>query len=123
MRLFFLTRTFLLTLLLLVCGNLNATKYFISPNGSDGYSGTSERPWKTLSYASTRVVSGDVIQFVNGIFPYDENVSYIPAGVSIEGYPGKTILIRPRIVFMGIGGDQHISGIILMVIIFESQRI
>jgi hypothetical protein len=112
MRLFFLTRTFLLTLLLLVCGNLNATKYFISPNGSDGYSGTSERPWKTLSYASTRVVSGDVIQFVNGIFPYDENVSYIPAGVSIEGYPGKTILIRPRIVFMGIGGDQHISGII-----------
>lgn len=61
-------------LLLFLYGSLSAaavaqgTTYYVSPDGTDSGSGTSTKPWKTLTYAVTQVAAGDVVVAFDGIY-------------------------------------------------------
>jgi hypothetical protein len=42
--------------------------HFISPTGSDSNTGSSGRPWLTLSYANSKMVSGDTLYAIGGTY-------------------------------------------------------
>src|SRR5919108_5848054 len=68
---------------------VNATTYYIKPNGNNSLNGLSEaNAWQTLEYAfrpGTQVVSGDVVQLLAGNFTNIMGPINIPAGVSLYG--------------------------------------
>ncbi|MEN3044881.1 MAG: right-handed parallel beta-helix repeat-containing protein [Candidatus Hydrothermales bacterium] len=59
----------------IIGGNREGT-YFVSPNGNDSDPGTREKPWKTISYATTRLSPGDTLV----ILPREGNRRPIIAG-------------------------------------------
>jgi uncharacterized repeat protein (TIGR02059 family) len=106
--------------LLILCSTANATTFYIDPSGSNSNSGSSSSPWKSLSYACSKVnTAGDIIHVNAGI--YTETLpSILAPGVNIEG-AGKTSVIRSGIttilqytivlssVSEGTNGNQSIS--------------
>lgn len=102
---------------------VNHTIYFVSSKGTDedSVSGFSTNPWRTLSYACTRVSApGDVIHIVDEIA--ETSQSKLSAGVSIEGDGAATSIIKSHVgrpLFTialssqaeGTDGNQHISNI------------
>jgi hypothetical protein len=56
----------------------NLTGYFVSPNGSDGNSGSYKSPWKTIQAAINKLKPGDVLNVLNGT--YVENVTPVVSG-------------------------------------------
>jgi uncharacterized repeat protein (TIGR02059 family) len=119
-------RKLLILLLLWISVSVQATTYYLAPNGSDASgNGSTGSPWKTLSYACTKATSsGDIIHVNAGTYALTSSVS-VPAGVSIEG-DGVTSLITSSVTgsgsgagawtlklssTMGTNGNQHISNI------------
>lgn len=100
---------------------INAATYYIDPAGTDGagIAGGVATPWKTLSYACTRVTtSGDIIHVNSG--SYTETVqSVLRVGVSIEGVGdasyihsnvgGSSFTIQAESGSPNTNGNQHIS--------------
>ena len=69
----------------------SATDYYISPSGSDGNSGSSGSPWRTLAYAASQSSSGDLIHVTAGTYVESSRVN-LPAGVSIIGAGNSSII-------------------------------
>ncbi|MFA5974297.1 MAG: hypothetical protein WC780_18255, partial [Lentimicrobiaceae bacterium] len=71
---------------------VQATTYYISPNGSNSSNGDITHPWQTLSYACAHVTNpGDIIHVNAGT--YNETAqSNLAIGISIEG-EGSTVSI------------------------------
>ena len=78
--------TLLLFLFVSISFSLSGTTYYISTSGSDVTTGgTSGSPWKTLSYACSRVTkSGDIIHVNAGTY-VETQECVLAVGVSIEG--------------------------------------
>jgi len=53
----------------ILCGNMAAANYFISPSGSDFNSGvTPTSPWKTFAFATPKLRPGDTLILMNGTY-------------------------------------------------------
>ena len=50
-----------------------ATEYYVAPNGSDAYPGSSVQPWKTISQGIGRLKAGDILHVTPGT--YNETVT------------------------------------------------
>jgi parallel beta-helix repeat protein len=42
--------------------------YYVSPNGSDRNAGSVKRPWATIEYAATRLLPGDTVHVLPGVY-------------------------------------------------------
>jgi uncharacterized repeat protein (TIGR02059 family) len=107
---------------LLLSSVVGATTYYIGPAGNNSNNGSAGSPWKTLSYACSKVTtSGDIIHVNAGTYP-ETAQSILAVGVSIEG-AGNTSIIRSSIApantytlvlssaAQGTNGNQSISNI------------
>ena len=110
----------LFLILLFVSYSATATTYYIDPSGSNSNNGTMNSPWKTLSYACSRVITaGDIIHINAGTY-VESGQSVLAVGVSIEG-EGSSSVILSQVTntftitltssVEGTKGNQHISGI------------
>jgi hypothetical protein len=114
-------RKILVLVMLAIPVLLQAKTYYIDPSGNNSTgNGSSSSPWKTLSYACSRVTTaGDVIHVNPGTYK-ETSQSVLSPGVSIEG-EGNTSVIHsdvtapntPTILLhsaaQGTRGDQSIS--------------
>ncbi len=115
-------KVFLLFISLFVCGIINATTYYISPNGNDATgNGTAGNPWKTLFKATSTVnTTGDIIHVNAGTYT-ETQVCNLAAGVSIEGDGIASIIkstiatdFSPTLRLLSASptnGNQHISNL------------
>ncbi len=112
----------LILIFLLISSVVGATTFYIDPAGNNSNNGSAGSPWKTLSYACSKVTtSGDIIHVNAGTYP-ETAQSFLAAGVSIEG-AGNTSIIRSSIApantytlvlsssSQGTNGNQSISNI------------
>jgi|WetSurMetagenome_2_1015567.scaffolds.fasta_scaffold00011_26 uncharacterized repeat protein (TIGR02059 family) len=112
----------LILMLLTINTTVFATTYYIDPGGTDGAArnGSVSQPWKTLSYACTRVTTaGDIIHVNAGTYTQSTNCD-LAVGVSIEG-DGPTSIIKSTVTsewsptialtssVVNTNGNQHIS--------------
>ncbi len=87
-------------LLLALIGNVYATDYYVSTNGSDNNSGTDTQPFKTIAKGLNVIKSGDILYIRAGT--YYENLDNMPSGtswqnsVTIRAYPGETVILKPN---------------------------
>jgi len=86
----------LLALLLLTASVAEAGELFVSTDGSNGDTGTIERPYRTIDYAAGRANPGDTIFVRDGT--YFERVSPNRSGtasrrITIRNYPGESPII------------------------------
>lgn len=115
-------RVLLVLALLCLTLTLNATTYYVDPNGSDSNNGSQGSPWKTLAYAVSRVTAaGDIIHVNSGTFN-ETGQMFLSTGVSIEG-SGTGSVIVSKVTSSGsfllmlhstsenTNGNQHISNI------------
>ncbi len=63
--------------------------YSVDLNGDDGNDGSTEHPWKTISWAVRRVQAGDTVLINPGVHSVTEQIS-----VTTSGEPGKPITFR-----------------------------
>ena len=73
-----------------------AATYYVSPSGNDANAGTMDTPWKTLTYAASKLTAGDTLYIRGGT--YQEKVNFSVSGTSsqlikILAYPGETPVI------------------------------
>jgi uncharacterized repeat protein (TIGR02059 family) len=112
----------LILIFLLLSSVVGATTFYIDPAGNNSNNGSAGSPWKTLSYACSKVTtSGDIIHVNAGTYP-ETAQSILAVGVSIEG-AGNTSIIRSSIATantytlvlssatQGTNGNQSISNI------------
>jgi len=85
--------------------------YFVAPNGSNSGTGSAVYPWRTLEYACTRTVSGDVIFIRSGTHNGMGSISRLPSGVSVEGDGETSVLVETTILLEGGIGNQHITNV------------
>ena len=89
----------LLYILLLVCSQSFATKYYLSPTGSDSNTGTIGSPWFTITKAWTAVSAGDTIIIKGGTYRYTSRPEMVNksgtanARIVVMGEPGTTPVI------------------------------
>lgn len=110
--------------IILVCLLLSlrvaGTTYYIDPSGNNSNKGTSSSPWKSLSYACSKVTTpGDIIHINAGAY-YETAQSFLSVGVSIEG-AGNTSIIHSEVTSahtlvlssssQGTSGNQSVSNI------------
>jgi len=103
------TQAVLVLAFLIFCGPLRAATYYLSPAGSDGNPGTSDRPWKTFQKAASAVRAGDTVIVRDGTYP---------GGVALEtpGTSARPIVFKAagtRAIIQGSGGERdafEISG-------------
>jgi len=76
------------------------TSYYVATGGSDGNPGTDTLPFRTISYAVSRLAPGETLLVKGGT--YAESLEdNIPAGtswsqpVTVAAYPGHTVILRP----------------------------
>jgi len=80
--------------------------FYVSPGGRDESAGTMEAPWRTLRHAVSRVTAGDTLYLRGGVYSsptdtIDSQVALVPSGtswsnaVTIAGYPGESVTMRP----------------------------
>ena len=103
--------------------------YYVATNGSDAAAGDVGHPWKTLSYACTRVKTpGSIIHIKTGVY-LEKKECILAAGVSVEGEGATNTIIKSDFVYsssptsfshallilksttVNTNGNQHISGI------------
>lgn len=71
--------------------------FFVSPTGKDTNPGTKNLPWKTISYAASKVPPGSTVYVRSGV--YQERVVFKVSGSSLAGpttfmsYPGELAII------------------------------
>ena len=73
-----------------------ASTHYVSVNGSDASgNGSSASPWKTIAYALTKAVAGDLVSIEDGT--YSENQLVFPAGVSLtsKSQDKTKVVIQP----------------------------
>ena len=119
---------FLVCLIFLIQGSY-AAEYYVSLNGNDGSGdGSSDRPWRTLQHAVSKVPAnqGHTIKIQAGTFVESAYIN-VPAGVNIEGAGIGITVLKPSsnlyhqsyawifdkflISFQGGTGNQKISGL------------
>jgi len=86
----------LIILLLITLGPVPSSSmgeiYYVSPNGSDGNSGSQNSPWAAVEYAARKGKPGDTI-FVRG-GTYQEREVWLRASYGHCGAPGKLLTIK-----------------------------
>jgi len=105
------------------CRTSTGPIYYISTSGSDSSgNGTSNKPWKTLAYACSRVTTSGSVIHVNAGTYIETSQCNLAVGVSIEG-EGVTSIIKSHVSSsytytiqlysntQGTNGNQHISNI------------
>jgi hypothetical protein len=115
----------LILLLFFVSLTLQATTYYIRPDGSNSNTGTSNTSggaWLTLAWASTHTTSGDIIHVTAGTYSLSTQIT-LPVGVSIEGdgvtsifnctYNSDFTLLLSSTDGSAANGNQHISNILM----------
>jgi hypothetical protein len=85
------------------CVSAKAAEYWVDPeNGRDIYSGTSDRPWRTLTHALSEVHSGAVINVASGTYGSDNCESspiVLPRGIRLRGSDkASTIICVPILI-------------------------
>jgi len=71
--------------------------YYVATNGSDGNSGSSDAPWKTVQHAADTAAAGDTILVHGGV--YNEHVTFSKSGNADSGYitfqnaPGERAIV------------------------------
>jgi Right handed beta helix region len=90
-RYLFLTVTLVLFFSLAV--NAFAATYYVAPppTGSNNNPGTEYQPWATLTYAESKLSSGDTVIVRGGI--YHEAITINVANVTFQNYPGESPII------------------------------
>lgn len=89
----------ILILLFNVVIPINATIYHLSPDGSDKKGlGTSEFPWKCISYAINKVSEGDTLFLDEGEYIEKQQLK-LPSGISIIGSGIDKTIIRSKYYF------------------------
>ena len=48
-----------------------ATTYYVSPKGNDSWTGTQQRPWRTIQKAATAAPAGSTISVASGAYAFD----------------------------------------------------
>ena len=72
---------------------VQASQYYVAPNGVDGASGSESNPWRTVSYATAVASAGDTVFFRAGVWserlipPRSGTVSN---PITFRNYPGET---------------------------------
>jgi hypothetical protein len=82
--------------------------YYVSPEGSDSSSGGEGDPWKTISYAESRINSGDKVFVRGGV--YRENFVIDVPDVVFENYPSEAPVVDGEEVLPG--GDWGVLVVI-----------
>lgn len=91
-KLNYFSLVFLVLLSTAVTGILQAASYYVSTSGSDVTgTGSNGTPWATITYASTQVNSGDIINVAAGTYIEDIIVS-LPVTISGAG-AGSTFIV------------------------------
>ena len=76
---------------------MQATEYYVSPNGSDNNNGTLDSPWQTLGYALGRLLPGDVLYLRGGRYYEHEIMTRLKgtasAPITVRSYPGEQAVI------------------------------
>jgi len=76
------------------------TIYYVAAGGSDGNPGTDTLPFRTISYAVSRLAPGETLLVKNGTYA-ESLIHSIPPGtswdspVTVAAYPGHTVILRP----------------------------
>lgn len=79
-------------------------EFFIAINGSDSNNGSIHSPWKTLTYAVTKIKGGDAIFFRAGTYSgtgYSIGAGSFPSGTSwsnattLSAYNGEAVILKP----------------------------
>lgn len=86
-----------------------ATTYYVDPNGmnSSGRDGSMTQPWASLSYACSRVLSGNHVIYINTGSYTDNTQCILPVGVDIEGAGVSSVTINSA---LGSSGTAYIQG-------------
>jgi hypothetical protein len=85
--------------------------YYVATNGSDGNSGSSSSPWRTIQHAADSVSAGATVYVMGGT--YNEKVTMKNSGssgnyITFAAYPGQTVTID------GTGISLNYDGLIRM---------
>jgi hypothetical protein len=81
-------------------GAANGATWYVSTTGTNSFAtpGTQRAPWKSVSYAATRVAAaGDTIHINAGTFSEDNPID-LKVGVNLEG-SGSTTVLKPSATF------------------------
>jgi uncharacterized repeat protein (TIGR02059 family) len=79
-------KKFLFFLLLSVSLTLNATTYYVAPNGNDSNPGTITQPWASWQKGFSSIVAGDILYIRGGTYT---KMADSGRGVSISGRDGR----------------------------------
>ncbi|MBL7828125.1 MAG: DUF1565 domain-containing protein, partial [Saprospiraceae bacterium] len=71
---------------------LDATNWFVSPNGNDNNPGTQNAPFKTIPAAIDAAAPGDIINLRNGNYASEE-IRIPKSNLTIRSYPGEWAVI------------------------------
>jgi parallel beta-helix repeat protein len=101
---------------LLSASAAEAATYYVSTSGNDTNAGTQDSPWRTLRYAAARLGAGDTLFIRQGTYSSADDIfdsqrcqCAFPSGnswsdaITIAGYPGETVTIRPPSGYGAIG--------------------
>jgi len=86
---------------------INATNYYLSPDGDNNNNGSINSPWATVQYSLSRLSPGDVLNLRQGSY-YENNISVnligtTSAPITIQSYQGERAAID--------GGVPHFKNI------------
>jgi parallel beta-helix repeat protein len=81
---------------MILSGSAFAASYYVAPSGSDANNGSITAPFKTITYAASKTVPGDVVNVRAGV--YNERVKMVNAGteaarIVVRSYPGEKVTI------------------------------
>lgn len=79
-------------ILMISAGNVFGATYYVAPNGINSNNGTTiTEPWRTLSYAESKLSAGDTVIVRGGT--YNEYFTINVANTTFEKYPGESVII------------------------------
>lgn len=78
-----------------ILANLQATTWYVAPNGNDNNPGTLAQPFKTIPAAIDAASPGDAIELRNGNYASDE-IRITKNNLTIRSYPGDWQSSLPR---------------------------
>jgi hypothetical protein len=73
-----------------------AASYYVSVGGSDGNPGSLAKPWRTITFALTRLRPGDLLLIREGTYlerPTFSRSGTADAPITVQSYPGETAVI------------------------------
>ncbi|HYH08633.1 MAG TPA: right-handed parallel beta-helix repeat-containing protein [Thermoanaerobaculia bacterium] len=94
----------------ILAGSASAASYYVATSGSDANNGSVSAPFKTISYAASKTVPGDVVNVRAGV--YNERVKIANSGteaarITVRAYPGEKVTIDGT----GIASDKAVVSI------------